>query len=370
MKIFTIILFSFSLIQATAQDSSSEDIIIGKRLTIPSETLNEDREVLVSLPTNYNGNSYNYPIIVVLDADYLFEITRSIVNIKTSRNEMPASIIVGITNNTGKRYDMALQLSNKAGRKFFGNSGGKTKDYLTFFKKELFPFLEKNYRINAHKTIIGLSPTFGPVLEAFWNEPDLFTGYIVLAAELSLTTISGETVAEKTLKSIQNAQHSKRAIYIGKASKDLKRRPPEEAMSFLEINQKLETIINPNINYKIEILEKEDHYGMSVSGIERGLETIYLPEIWNIPYRSFWKSKNPANALKLFYTDLSNQYGFKIVPLEDSFYYSATLLGTVRRLERQGRMKEMSDVLALAKVYYPNSVEINRLLVQYKDRKD
>ncbi len=301
-----------------------------------------------------------------MDAEYLFEITSSIVKIKASRNEMPESIIVGIPNNTGKRSDMALQLIKNDGRKFFGNNGGKSKEYLDFFRKELYPFMEGNYRVNSHKTIIGMSPTFGPVLEAFWNEPDLFNGYIVLAAELSLKMNSGETIAQKLLTSIQDSLHPNASIYIGKAGNDLKRRPPEEVKAFIILNQKLDSTANPKINYKVEILENENHYGMSISGIQHGLETIYSTATWNVPYRDFWNSENPANEIKLFYDSLSDQYGFEIVPLEDSFYAGQTLLGTVRRLERQGRIKELKEVLKLATEYYPNSKELKNLMSRIK----
>jgi len=360
MRGFTTAIFLITMILANAQNRSV--MTIGESISLSSKVLDENRDLYISLPLNYNRNIQSYPIIIVMDGEYLFEITNAIVKIKTSRNEMPESIIVGIPNNTGKRSDMALQLSKKDGRKFFGNSGGKTKAYLEFFKKELFPFLEKNFRINSHKTIIGMSPSFGPVLESFWNQPDLFNAYIVLAAELSLTTISGETVAEKLLTSIQDKLHPQASIYIGKAGKDLLRRPAEEAKTFIELNKKLKSYSNPKIDYKIEILENEDHYGMSISGIQRGLATIYAPEVWNIPYRAFWSSNNPATALKSFYMKLSKRYGFQIIPLEDSFYASQTLLGTIRRLKRQGRMKALGDILKLANEYYPNSKRINDLI--------
>jgi len=365
--IWNLILTTFLLPTLSVNAQNQKDkIVIGERLSLFSQILNEERDLFVSLPSNYDRNIHSYPVVIVMDAEYLFEITSSIVKIKVSRNEMPESIIVGFPNNTGKRSDMALQLIKRDGQKFFGDHGGKSNDYLEFFRKELFPFLENNYRVNSFKTIIGMSPTFGPVLEAFWNEPDLFDGYIVLAAELSLMTLSGETVAQKLLSSIQDSQHPDASIYIGKAGKDLKRRPPEERESFFEINRRLESTENPNINYKIEILENEDHYGMSISGIQHGFETIYLPEIWDIPYRDFWNSENPANELKTFYNNLSDQYGFEIVPLEDSFYASQTLLGTVRRLERQGRMKELMDILKLSIEYYPNSEELNNLISEIK----
>jgi len=362
-RIFIIVAFIFSMQQSYAQSQSNKDIVIGKSFTLHSNILNEDREVYVSLPLNYDRNIHGYPVIIVMDAEYLFEVTNSIVKIKASRNEMPESIVIGIPNNTGNRYDMAMQLSYPDGRTFFGDADGKAiKSYLAFIKKEIFPFLMDNYRVNNHKTIIGMSPTFGPVLEAFWDEPDLFDGYIVLAAELAVKTASGETVQERISHAIQDKKRSKSAIYIGKASDDLKRRPKEEASAYIELNQKLENTSNPNISYKIEVLENENHYGMSITGIKHGLETIYPYEKWSIPYRDFWNSENPANEIKTFYNRLSNQYGFKILPLEDSFYAAQTLLGTVRRLERQGRIKELKEVLKLAIKYYPNSEELKNFI--------
>lgn len=364
-----ILLFFFSC-QSNLTDNvqeSKDKIVIGERFSISSTILDEDRDILISLPLNYKRNIHSYPIIIVMDAEYLFEITSSIVKIKASRNEMPESIVVGIPNNTGNRYDMAMQLSYQDGSTFFGDADGKkNKDYLTFFRKELFPFLENNYRVNTHKTIIGMSPTFGPVLEAFWHEPDLFDGYIVLAAELALKTTSGKTIAERVLNSIRDKQRFKSAIYIGKASDDLKRRPKEEGLAYMELNQSLKNIANTNISYKIEILENENHYGMSISGIEHGLETIYPYETWNVPYRDFWNSEKPANEIKSFYNNLSEQYGFEIIPLEDSFYAAQTLLGTIRRLERQSRMKELEGVLDLAIKHYPNSKELNNLMSNKK----
>ena len=339
-----------------------KEIVVGESFSLFSQVLNQSRDVFISVPPNYKRNTHAYPIIIVFDAEYLFEITNSIVKIKSSRNEMPESIVVGIPNSNNTRYDMAMELVYPDGRTFFGDADGKEiKNYLTFIKKELVPYLENNYRINGHKTVIGMSPTFGPVLEAFWNEPALFDGYIVLAAELALKTSSGQTIQERILHAIQDNQRSKTAIYIGKASEDLKRRPKEESLAYVDLNQKLKNTANPNVSYKIEILEKENHYGMSISGIQHGLETIYPFETWDIPYREFWNSENPANEIKVFFDSLSTIYGFKILPLEDSFYAAQTLSGTARRLKRQKRTLELKEVLRLAVKYYPNSQELVKM---------
>ncbi|WP_420386329.1 alpha/beta hydrolase [Roseivirga sp.] len=348
--------------QSVPENKSASDIIIGEKHSIYSESLGENRELLISLPPNYKRNQHAYPVVFVLDAEYLFEVTHAIVKIKSSRNEMPESIIVGIPNTTDARYDMALALHYSNGNTFFGDATGeKIQNYLSFFKKELMPFVQDQYRVNDHHTIIGMSPTFGPVLTAFWEEPELFDASIILAAELTLITDSGETIAERTVKAIQDQSRNKSAIYIGKAGDDLLRRPEEEALAYEQMNQQLEQSANPNISYTIEILEEENHYGMALKGIENGLETLYPFETWNIPYREFWNSENPAQQIKRHYQSLSLKYGFEVLPLEDSFYAAQNLIGTLRRLERNNRPKAYNDVLKLALTYYPNSPALQSL---------
>ncbi|WP_347923947.1 hypothetical protein [Pontimicrobium sp. SW4] len=127
-----LLLINCLIISNAAAQVTETNYTIGKQLFIKSEVLNEDRQLLVSLPVNYDRNIHDYPVIYVMDAEFLFDLTQSIVKIRAERNYMPRSIIVGITNNTGKRNDMALILKNKEGREFFGGYGGKSKEHVAF----------------------------------------------------------------------------------------------------------------------------------------------------------------------------------------------------------------------------------------------
>lgn len=357
-----LLLINYLAISNTIAQVSEKDYTIGKQLFIKSEILNEDRQLLISLPKNYNRNIHDYPVIYVMDAEFLFDVTQSIVKIRAERNYMPRSIIVGITNNTDKRNDMALILKDKEGREFFGGYGGKSKEHIAFLKDELIPFIENNYRANSHRTIIGMSPTFGPVLEAFWNDPKLFKGYIILAPELAQFTDNGKTIEDQIFTSIQSGKHQGNSIYIGKASRDLLNRPIEEAQAYSNLNKALKKLNPQNFNYRIEILDEEDHYGMSVPGIQHGLETIYPKNVWNIPYKLFANAENPAKEIKQFFDTLSRHYGFDIIPNEDSFYFIGNILGLSRRLKSSKRYTELVALLELAVSYYPNSSIIYKKL--------
>lgn len=331
----------------------------GDVFTFKSKILHEEREIYLSLPENYDHSNHKYPIVVVLDAEYLFPLANSIVKHQASRNYMPESIVIGIPNSTDKRMEMAIQIYDDNGNPFFfGENIGNASKYLNFFEKELFPSLEKKYRINTHRTIIGMSPTFGPVVEAFWNKPDLFSGYIVLAAEIGKRLKTGETVADKLLNSFRASDRKKSAIYVGTSSKDIIRRGESEAAVYKKINTEAPNKKFKNVNYKFEIVPDEDHYGMAITGIHNGLRTIYPKELWDIDYRSFWRSENPTQALKDTYSSLSNEYGFEIAPIESAFYSINNLAKTAEILGRQQRNEELQSWLKMALGYYPNSSKL------------
>lgn len=341
------------------------DIFTGEVFSFESKVLKENRDIYISFPENYEHSVHNYPVIFVLDGEYLFPLASSIVKLQSSRNYMPESIVVGIPNNTDKRMHMAMEIFDDEGEPFFYGEGiGQANKYLTFFREELIPNLEKKYRINNHRSIIGMSPTFGPVLEAFWSQPDMFRGYIVLAAEIGKRLKSGETIAEKLLSSSSMKGRAPSGIYIGTSGKDIEKRGIAEAELYSNIGKKLPNRDNRNVNYEFEIIPDEDHYGMVVKGIHNGLRTIYSKDNWDISYRKFWRSNDPTKSLEETYKQLSLVHGFDVVPVESAFYSVNNLVKTAEILGRQNRKVELEKWLNMATKYYPNSP---RLLSMFKE---
>ncbi|MDD5220397.1 MAG: alpha/beta hydrolase-fold protein, partial [Candidatus Bipolaricaulis sp.] len=46
-------------------------------LTMASEVLGEERRIYLQLPVGYDGCEQRYPVLVVLDGEWLFELARS-----------------------------------------------------------------------------------------------------------------------------------------------------------------------------------------------------------------------------------------------------------------------------------------------------
>ena len=323
-----------------------------------STILGHQRPIYLALPPNYDLSTRKYPVIFVLDAEFLFDITRSIVEIRAARNYMPESIIVGIPSLGERRYDMSLTLFKDNGKAYFPGANGNPDQYLDFLQQEVIQALESQFRVNHHRTIIGMSPSFGPVLTAFWSRPELFSGYIVLAAELNMKLASGLSVADKVYQALTDREHPPAAIYMAKGGRDLRKRGAGEVAAFARLSNVRADKVNPKINYGFEIIADEDHYGVAIPGIQRGLSVLYPRELWDLDYRQVWRSEEPAKALGAMYERLSTHHGFEVAPILDSYYFGQTLLGGARRLESQGRYKELVQWLKMASRFYPGSAAV------------
>jgi predicted alpha/beta superfamily hydrolase len=324
-------------------------MITAEKFQLKSTVLDETRDIYIALPKNYERNIQDYPVVYVLDGEFLFDLTRSITTLRSTRNYMPESIVVGIPNHR-HRLEMANQIRSEKGADFY-EVGGKTKQYLDFFRHELIPYITKHYRVNGHRTIIGNSPTNGPLYQSFWSQPDLFQGYIGLASNLIYYTESNISQVEAMYNSANDKEHPKASIYLGRAGFDVKKKPAHgEAIKTL--NQKFKQINNKNIRYLFEVLEEEEHYGMAIPGIQHGFELIYPKKRWRAKYREFAKEDNPAQAIKDFYTQLSLEYDFTVFPLEDGFWNINNLVGAGRAVKD---ITKRIAVLKLGLSYYPNS---------------
>ena len=73
--------------------------------TIQSQILNQKREIKIQFPRNYNNNKQkSYPVIYVLDGDYLFEPVAGNIDYQSYWEDIPDCIVVGVKQ-SGTRED-------------------------------------------------------------------------------------------------------------------------------------------------------------------------------------------------------------------------------------------------------------------------
>jgi len=146
---------------------------IGTLRKLHSEILKEDRPLSIRLPSDYGRTRLSYPVVYLLYGDhtegYFAETVFSLERLEGGA-EMPEFILVGIHNTD--RYGNLLPF------KFDGRPGGADA-FMDFLEKELFPFIEAEYRTKRYRLLIGpqAGATFG--LYALARRPALFNAFIL-----------------------------------------------------------------------------------------------------------------------------------------------------------------------------------------------
>ncbi|MBJ2176296.1 hypothetical protein JBL43_18740 [Aureibaculum sp. A20] len=138
-----------------------------------SGELNSTRTLKIYVPDSYQQDSTRvYPLAIVLDAEYLFDIYVANSKLFAAKDKAPEQIVVGIFQNqkNERKLDCAVDLNSmltETSSKFY-----------KFIKNELIGYIEHNYRISPFRTIVGNTITAN-FTNYFMVEPTpIFNAYI------------------------------------------------------------------------------------------------------------------------------------------------------------------------------------------------
>jgi hypothetical protein len=177
---FLMIGLSLSLFAAAAE-AQTETIVRAEKFRIRSAVLNEERELRVAKPINYDKSQAAYPVLYVLDADLNFPFTAEIVRFLAAYQLIPEMIVVGVTN-TDRNRDMTPSKATEAHERYA--SAGGADAFLKFLGDEAIPQIEKSYRALPSRTIVGHSLSGLLAVHALLTRPDLFDSYVAISPSL------------------------------------------------------------------------------------------------------------------------------------------------------------------------------------------
>lgn len=165
-----VIALVYFIVPGTLAQPQGTDVVLAKSLPLTSKILNRELTILVSVPDGYNASSANYPVLYDLNSFFCFTFDCGTTELYARILESPNMIVVGVPGLANgyvptpfedrKENPEAADLSIK------------------FFRDELIPFVEKNYRTNAFRILYGHSVGGLFTMYTLFNAPDLFTAYI------------------------------------------------------------------------------------------------------------------------------------------------------------------------------------------------
>lgn len=160
---------------------------IGVIDSVKSLELNETRRLNIYLPEGYSADSsQTYNVIYLLDgsADEDFIHVSGVVQFCNFSwiNLLPPSIVVGISNVDRKR-DFTFPTTITKDKEDFPTTGESAK-FISFIEKELQPYIDKNYKTNSNKMLIGQSLGGLLATEILYTKPQLFNQYLIVSPSL------------------------------------------------------------------------------------------------------------------------------------------------------------------------------------------
>ena len=170
----TLLLLSFFPLVANAQPFT-----IGTYDTLHSDILNQERQILVHIPTGTNNSKVRYPVLYLLDGESHFTKTIGILDhlSKTAGNELCPQMIVVAIFHPNREKDLIPPATKEE------QSKDKFPDFL---EKELFPYINSKYPTEPYKVLIGHSLGGLRVINTLVYQPRLFNSYIAIDPSLGM----------------------------------------------------------------------------------------------------------------------------------------------------------------------------------------
>jgi predicted alpha/beta superfamily hydrolase len=242
---FTCILLVFNFFTVLAQ---TQALSIGEIRTLHSTALNEDRTLNIYLPLGYD-TAQTYPVLYLLDGS-MDEDFIHIVGLTQFFNmmyTMPPCIVVGIANVDRKR-DFTFPTEIPSLKEKYPTTG-KSAVFIRFLEEELQPFIQKNYRTNDTKYLIGQSLGGLLATEILLKKAALFTHYFIVSPSLWWDE---ESLLKQAPTLLTQQPDTQRFVYVSVGEKEDKimQREAQALHSILEKSGKknLKTVYKPMAN--------------------------------------------------------------------------------------------------------------------------
>jgi uncharacterized protein len=268
---------------------------------ISSTKLSSKRQIIVKLPTSYQSNKEKrYPLIVVLDGEYLFNAFEGNLAYGSYWDDMPEVILVGITQNKDHERDDDSEFDGPSGLPI--NKGAA---FFEFIAGELLPYLDQKYRVAPFKVIAGIDATAGFLNAFLYKEIPQFNGYISLSPELA-------TGMEVRIP--QRLSDLKQPVFYYQATADGDLKQIQSDVKLLDQNIKM--VKNPMLNYKFDDFKEASHYSLVLHAIPSALYQIFAvyQPISSKEYQEkiVTLTSDYADYLRVKYETIENSLGIKM----------------------------------------------------------
>jgi predicted alpha/beta superfamily hydrolase len=262
-------------------ESRTKPLVLGVVDEILSIELSEKRILNIYLPEGYNEKDTTvYPVIYVLDGsideDFIHIVGLVHYNSFPWINRIPQSIVVGIANVDRKR-DFTGPTSIETHQKMAPTSGGSAK-FIAFIEHELQPFIQKNYKTNSAKMIIGQSLGGLVATEILFTKPGLFDKYMIISPSLWW---NDGALLQRSPAILKEDYTQPTAIYVGVGKEGVTPGMGNRVME-LDANllaDKIKQTKSKNVKVYFDYLPEENHATVTHQAVFNAIRMLYPVEV-------------------------------------------------------------------------------------------
>lgn len=279
-----------------------------KQEVFESFKLQEKRDIQYYIPEDYSEEK-KYPVVIVLDAEYLFDQVVAISKFNSAFQGLPQSIVVGINQ---KEND--LRWEDCAFDEDTGLPSEKGKQFFEFLGLEIIPYLDLTYKTAPFKMIVGYDITANFMNYWLFKDQSLFSSYVsispLLAPEMDTRVPARLAAMDKNI------------FYhlIVAGNRDNTRN------NLLQMDRGLKSLDKENIHYYF------DEY---VDADEISIATYGLGKAWDRTFQMF-KQISPKEYKEKILTSDESAYSY----LDDKYKMIEDLFGFKKSVE-------LNDIMAI-----------------------
>ena len=339
MKKYTLNTFLFFLTINLLSSQNLDSLYVSRvNDTILSKYLNEKRAIEIQLPRSYKIEvDKNYPLMIVLDGDYMFNIVSGSVDYLSYWGDIPENLVVGI-NQKDSRFQDSSVLDNITHTPI-----SSTASFYDFIVNELIPYFSKNYRVSNFKVIVGQERTAN--FANFFllkNDPQI-RGVISISPKISenMNRYLNENLSKSNSKIVYTLSSSKRDF-------------ESIFKNVSELTASLDSIENKNLRFESLIFDKENHYILPSVSVPKSIRSTYsmYSDIDKIEYDSIISKleTSPIDYLKNKYQLIKEFYDLdKTISMND-------FMAIEEFIEENEFFNLYDELSELAKQEYPGTI--------------
>ncbi|MGC4101877.1 alpha/beta hydrolase [Ferruginibacter sp.] len=269
MKKMIVTLFVLHCFAVNAQQYPRVDIPGSEVRTITSNIVaGQQYELHILLPGGYANSTKKYPVVYLMDSQWDFPVVKSIYGQQYFDGFIPELIVVGVTWGGVKPNPDSLRARDytPTNEARLPQSGAADK-FLDFMKKELFPFMNTNYKVDeSNRTLMGCSLGGLFTLYTLFTHTDMFTGYAAASP-----AVGWDNEVLYKYEKIFTAKKQEKQLRVYMTVGDVERSRPV----FEKFAAAMQAQHYSNVSLRSKVLENTGHSGTKSETYSRGLQYVF-----------------------------------------------------------------------------------------------